>query len=454
MSHRLKMLIAAVILAVVGADCTSSVSPPRRDSNGQVVYYIDDFHQTGDSDDTAAFLRAFQAADETLSASGRAARWGWTFVLSARTYKVSQDLVLNRPHVLRGDSGTTLTTLSVTEVVFDPPGHVVIPGHRSQARSGAIGGGARIENLTIRNGGILARARVSVRDTYVWNAPRHGIEINTSSGVEGHEVPWLREPGGNANAWSLQDIGITGAQKFGVFVIGADSNAGLATAVHTHSNGAGGFYDAAFLLNTYVGCSTHETKGPSYVTANASSRKVFVGCYEEGGGQPSQLKYADVYGGNIRYNPKTPSAYNAAGRYKGVHSFVGDVAEIRLGAVAPNQLVRVNTPGGAWFVGYDPGTKSLTFKAGTESPVAFRLTGPKSTSWGGKIPLRPDRIWYDAHYVGPINQPIAQLYTRNEPPSPQGLPEGSRCTSLLPQEGQPLFWVLRGGVWRVGSLAP
>ncbi|HEV2122171.1 MAG TPA: hypothetical protein VGW38_05270, partial [Chloroflexota bacterium] len=89
----------------------------------------------------------------------------------------------------------------------------------------------------------------TIEDVVVSGFAQDGIRISASAG-SGAE----RE--GNANNWKLRDCYLVRNGRAGLWVEGADANAGYAMGVDASFNGQYGFYDASFLGNTYVACHT------------------------------------------------------------------------------------------------------------------------------------------------------------------------------------------------------
>jgi len=81
----------------------------------------------------------------------------------------------------------------------------------------------------------------------------------------------------------LNDVHCLRNGSDGLYVDGADANAGLALKVNSSNNGGYGIVDSSFLGNTYIGCHTDgNTLGP-IVTDDPNAQSVFIGCYAETG---------------------------------------------------------------------------------------------------------------------------------------------------------------------------
>lgn len=401
-----------------------------------VTLNFDSYVEGGDDSASDAWDRVCRVADTMYGGVNRGPRNGLDIQFSGGTYKFDRDVVVNRPHTLRG-TGTTSAIEGATAFEFAPGCGVVVPGHRDERRGNGIGYGARFEHIIFRGGtGVYFGGRASASDCYVTYSEGDGWT------VDGHA--------GNANSWKLEQCGAHSNAGRGFWVSGPDSNGGLALSCHAHSNGAGGFYDNGFLLNTYIGCTAHEYKGPPYEAASNSGRMVLIGCYREGGGPPSKLKYADVWGGNLLYDKESRSPKYAAGRYDGKHTFRNEDVDALLGDHGlKGAAVGVKHPDGEWVFGYDPVTKSSCWGQSRVAQKAFRVTGPKSEALGGKR-LAANMPWLPHHYFGPVNNPKAMLYCYNTPPAGP-FDDGARCMNLEPKPGDVTSWVWSGDAWHPES---
>jgi hypothetical protein len=143
-----------------------------------------------------------------------------------------------------------------------PPGVTGIIVHRYNTIGNGIesppttaGDASTIERLQIRGQfgtadstgghGIWLRARASLGQLSISGFTGNGINIVATSGSLSIE--------GNANLFVLNTIALLSNGGFGVFINGADVNAGIATAVNVSDNGLGGLLDSSFLGNTHVG---------------------------------------------------------------------------------------------------------------------------------------------------------------------------------------------------------
>lgn len=145
--------------------------------------------------------------------------------------------------------------------------------------------GTVIDGLRIIGGGgatahgVWLRARALVKNVYVEGFSGNGVHIPVTAGAGG-----INE--GNANNFRLEGGSCVSNTGHGVFVDGADANAGWVAAWDCTSNGGWGFFDSSFLGNTYVACHTDANTLGGYKSDNINARNLFLNCYSEGG-QPT-----------------------------------------------------------------------------------------------------------------------------------------------------------------------
>jgi hypothetical protein len=114
--------------------------------------------------------------------------------------------------------------------------------------------GTLLQNLCLRSQGgtditkhaIWMRCRIKVVDCFIEAFPGNGIHVVASAGSTA-----TRE--GNANTFEIIGGRITGCQN-GIFIDGADANAGYVAHADCSANRAWGIFDASFLGNTFSGC--------------------------------------------------------------------------------------------------------------------------------------------------------------------------------------------------------
>lgn len=199
----------------------------------------------------------------------------------------------------------------------------------------SLGGTGDFDGLRIRSN------RCLVRDCVFTGFPRDGAYINATAGSTGNEQ-------GNANLWRLDNVRLADNGRDGLYVKGADVNAGVGINLDVSNNQGWGIRDESFLGNTYLAChaqnnglggayvhyagghysvmpgkavqastttpGTDETiwnylgpggefvglpnwtsgvstvEGGAYCSLNVNAQTSFIGCYSEGGQAPSHLQ--------------------------------------------------------------------------------------------------------------------------------------------------------------------
>lgn len=203
-------------------------------------------------------------------------------------YRFSDRIQLKKTVIIEG-AGAGQAGASATVFAFDADKDGVVV-HRyntidSTTESPTTTGGdaSILRNLELRgvNGstsgdGIWLRARASIEQVRIVYFGRYGIRVEATAGGSAS-----RE--GNANNFSIQNVRISNCGSDGLFIDGADVNAGLILKLDSSSNGGWGVNDSSFLGNTYIGCHTAANTAGSYKTDNQNARNVFIGCYSEGG---------------------------------------------------------------------------------------------------------------------------------------------------------------------------
>lgn len=139
--------------------------------------------------------------------------------------------------------------------------------------------------------GIWLRARAAIIRCTFQAFGGNGIHILATAGGGGFIE-------GNANSFYIENSYSVANGGHGLFVDGADVNAGTISMLDCSINLGWGVYDSSFLGNTYVGCHVTDNVTGSYKSDSANARNLFLGCYSEGGWPASDiLAPAMVIGG-------------------------------------------------------------------------------------------------------------------------------------------------------------
>jgi hypothetical protein len=239
---------------------------------------VRDFGAKGDgvTDDLPAFNAAIAAlgpANET--------HLGQTLYVPPGSYYLSNTLHLTRSMILRGASGSGPFGSSI---LFFDGGITGIAIERLDTYPAQPGRGdwSVITDLSLRarnrlgnSPGIALHARASISNCGIAGFSGAGIEITSNLGGNS-----------NVNNFAVTYCRVETCGSHGIFIDGADANAGYLLGVDCSQNGGWGFYDSSFLGNTYLACHAAANSLGSYKVDDPNARCTFVGCYHEGG-QPT-----------------------------------------------------------------------------------------------------------------------------------------------------------------------
>lgn len=236
-------------------------------------------HGDGATDDYA-LLNALLSVDTV----GVANAWYQSIppiYLPPADYYISQTLELKKSVRLFGDD-SGLPSTSTARLIFptDTLGIVV-------NRYNTLNGGVEVTPTTAADGTVLQGFRM--KSTCGSDKTKHGIWLRARAAVIGVNIEGFSGNGvnlvataggtsdieGNANNFLLQTMRITGNGGHGVYVDGADVNAGTAISIDCSYNGRSGIFDSSFLGNTYIGCHV-ASNGGAGAGANAATESAFV----------------------------------------------------------------------------------------------------------------------------------------------------------------------------------
>ncbi len=99
----------------------------------------------------------------------------------------------------------------------------------------------------------------------------------------------------NVNGWSLFCVKCDDNGGDGVYVDGADSNAGVGYKVDCVANTGWGINDSSFLGNTWIACHTAFNDGGAYQSDGDNAQSLFLGCYSEQGQPESQFAQRSLF---------------------------------------------------------------------------------------------------------------------------------------------------------------
>jgi hypothetical protein len=245
------------------------------------------------ADDTTDCLAAFNAAiaaAKLFIAAGSPYQPTPTIYFPAGKYYFSDTLdVLDATvHLLGASAGSARDGGWATQIRVAAGVHGVrIQNYNTTGettRANGIGAyGSTLENLLIYTSaaggsttadGIRLRAKATIKNCNVYNFPRHGLNITTTSGGGGAVE-------GNANGFLVIGGYFWCNGNSGIFVDGADANAGNIIGADCSGNAKWGIWDAAFLGNLPSGCHTEGNgivgAGTFYAPSTATSFVTYLG---------------------------------------------------------------------------------------------------------------------------------------------------------------------------------
>lgn len=193
-------------------------------------------------------------------------------------YHFAKTIELKRSVILEGDSvGAGGGHTSILTFPPDTTGIIVqrynTAGAGLEAESTLGGDGSIIRNLQLVGSkagsttghGIWLRARATIEQVNIQGFREHGVQVLAAARTKVDAYQ------GNANDFYIGQCSIIKNDGCGIYVKGADANAGVVINTSCSHNGSWGFYDSSFLGNTYVGCHT-EGNGSSSQVSDGTNR--------------------------------------------------------------------------------------------------------------------------------------------------------------------------------------
>lgn len=313
----------------------------------------------------------------TTALDGTAYSNAGTLILPPGTIYFATARSIERNLHIRGGNGPDGNSFGATRLAFAANTNGLIVQRYNTGTTGKGGDGTIIENVSVvtksyaqsgsaiptgTGSGIWLRARATIRNCTTAGFAEYGVKIIASAGAGGVDE-------GNANCWKVENLRTIQNRLAGLYVDGADANAGLAFAVDSSSNLGQGIYDSSFLGNTFVGCHTAANTLAPYKTDNINARSVFVGCYTEGGQPVSEVISPSIFLGGA-------NDFGVTGT--GVSSGISDVGlRIPDGSVTQPSIARASDPG-TGFYGTSAGVLRYT-QGGVERMRWASGGGTKST---------------------------------------------------------------------------
>jgi len=263
---------------------------------------VKDFGAVGDgiTDDYAAIMAAIDSATYPGTWLTGPYVSGPAIYFPPGIYYISATIELKKRMTLFGDgSGMPYGDAAILKFPIDTTGiivHTITSGGLTHGGDASLIRGLAFYSAggtdTTKHG-IWLRGRATIEKCYIENFPGDGYHIEASAGSGG-----LTE--GNANNFQIIGGRVNDCGGHGLYVDGADANAGLVLGLDCSSNGGWGIWDSSFLGNTYIGTHTASNTLGSYKTDNLNARCLFLNPYAEGG-QPdaSVIAPSMIIGGAI-----------------------------------------------------------------------------------------------------------------------------------------------------------
>lgn len=338
--------------------------------SGPAIYFPNGLYPCGNTIELKRSVR--------LHGDGSGLPWANTAVIK---FPAGVDgIVINRFNTLEGGVEGTPTTAADASI---------IDGICFQGGGKASGGS---------HCGVWLRARAHLRNIRVTGFSGNGIQVVATAGAGGGAE-------GNANNFIIEVGRAENCGGHGLYVDGADVNAGVVTAFDASSNEGWGVYDSSFLGNTYIGCHVDSNALGSYKSDDPNAANIFIGCYSEGGWPPSEIAApAQVIGGLHGAGFAAGSAqgfYVGDGRFNKWSGGVSFRLDIQ-GDLANGDILRFGRSDVAsgegwrlkWFSGGDIGLS--LFNAYTP----LYLTGPDTSFNGGTATAKGAAMLARDLYIG------------------------------------------------------
>jgi hypothetical protein len=231
--------------------------------------------------------------------------------------------------------------------------------------------GTIVENLFLytAGGGALAdgfriRATSKLVNCTAYNFSRHGINLSASAGSGGAGE-------GNANLFQVRGGHFYRNGECGIFLDGADANAGVIDGSNCSYNGTWGIWDDSFLGNLISGCHADENgvvadSGPSYAPTTKTSL-----CHYAGN------RYAVILGQEVGASANAPSGTNLDNAWwrfimaGGVHT------------IYPTWFAGITTQSGGAYRAGDANSRTMFLGCYSEASQAPSVLAPAAMAIGG-----------------------------------------------------------------------
>jgi hypothetical protein len=324
--------------------CWRRQATERRGQMNAGVFHLKDYVNPASCDSSGSNCDLKPAFDEAMAecnalrtAQGDTAGFkGCVLLVPEGTHRLSGTVELCRSYVIRGEG---LWRQSLTTIIADHSAFYMRGFQYCQDSSTNHGQGGR----SLISGLQIAGSNDQTNPGGVnYNEGTIGIRMEDGGMVENVSVSGFvigirikgfhQALGTNANVWALTNVDASENRFAGIYVNGADGNAGTAAHVMANTNckrgnywkdqmiggdpavgwGCAGVIDSSQLGNAWIGVHTMDTADTTmtpprpyqgyYFAGGADTANVCLGCYMEGGQLPGHMDSAtNIFGGNSQW---------------------------------------------------------------------------------------------------------------------------------------------------------
>ena len=210
--------------------------------------------------------------------------------------------------------------------------------------------------------GFVLRARAAIVNCKAFNFGRDGATVAASAGAGGTQE-------GNANSWYFENCRFNHNGRAGLFIDGADVNAGTAINVTGDYNGTTAIWESSFLGNLFIGCHSDSNgqvragNGGNTAVLNATGQVVH-------NGRAYHVRRGQAAGASIN----APSGTDASNQWWGFMFATTDV-----GGTFPAWVSGIATKEGAAYISEDSNARSTWLACYSEGgqPPAYMMSPVK-----------------------------------------------------------------------------